>query len=64
MCRAIVALSTVVSRVGVAVGAEPETPAFESLVQLYIRGEPYVCLPASEAQIDAALSPEARRSRN
>ncbi|TGY87554.1 DUF459 domain-containing protein [Marinicauda algicola] len=44
--------------------AEPETPAFESLVQLYIRGEPYVCLPASEAQIDAALSPEARRSRN
>lgn len=50
-------------QLGRPVPAEPGQPAFDSLVQLYIHGEPYVCLPASEAQIESALNPQARRSR-
>lgn len=43
--------------------SEPEADPWESLVRLYIEGEPYICTPASEAEIDAVLVPEAHASR-
>lgn len=36
---------------------------YEGLIELFIEGEAYICTPASEAELDAALNPEARRSR-